>query len=358
MCYPLLLFFQLFFQFSGIILWGRAIWHCIIRCHVLIFPIFCGLRTESTLTKFLCHHFFLNQLLLLTTFWIISKFINRGATACNGSRDFVYLRFECILGIDFSFYNFPHNLLLLLVFTVETHNSFLRSFNTSVGITFNYDFRSSINFWFKWKTLFVSPFFACFFSFFVLSLNESFLAIIKIFHVALEHVILSWEEGWWLGDMRMKRIFFINVLVNRYVMIHLFLNSIISIAIQTLNNRICLFCWLFDNCYFLRLFIDLRLEREFFLLFLFTLDSELLKFFILLFLKFRHSFVNRITIFKLVKIYNCNSRIWFRLIKVVWRQYFRMKTAIFHLLLFKFTLKLFSLLFFKICFMKKPLWQW
>ena len=81
-------------------------------------------------------------------------------------------------------------------------------------------------------------------------------------------------------------------------MTHLFLDSVIGISIESLYHGVRLLCRLLDNCHFLGLFVNLRLESEFFLLFLLTLDPEFLQLFVLLLLQLVNSLVNRVTVFK------------------------------------------------------------
>ena len=74
---------------------------------------------------------------------------------------------------------------------------------------------------------------------------------------------------------------------------------------------------LFDDRYFFGLFVDLRLEGEFFLLFLLILDPELLQLFVLLFLQLRYSLMNGFTVFKFLKIDYCESGVRFGLVEIV-----------------------------------------
>lgn len=74
---------------------------------------------------------------------------------------------------------------------------------------------------------------------------------------------------------------------------------------------------LFDDRYFFRFFVNLRLEGEFFLLFLLTLDPELLQLFILLLLQLGNSLVNGFTVFKFLKIDHCESGVRFGLVEII-----------------------------------------
>ena len=74
---------------------------------------------------------------------------------------------------------------------------------------------------------------------------------------------------------------------------------------------------LFDDRYFFGLFVDLRLEGEFFLLFLLTLDPELLQLFVLLLLQLGNSLMNGFTVFKFLKINHCESGVRFGLVEIV-----------------------------------------
>ena len=72
-----------------------------------------------------------------------------------------------------------------------------------------------------------------------------------------------------------------------------------------------------DDRNFFGLFVDLRLESEFFLLILLTLDPKLLQLFILLLLQLGYSLMNGLTVFKLLKIDHCESGVRFGLIEIV-----------------------------------------
>ena len=74
---------------------------------------------------------------------------------------------------------------------------------------------------------------------------------------------------------------------------------------------------LFYDRYFFGLFVDLRLEGEFFLLFLLTLDPELLQLFVLLLLQLGNSLMNGLTVFKFLKIDHCESGVRFGLVEIV-----------------------------------------
>ena len=214
---------------------------------------------------------------------------------------------------------------------VKTFDLVLIVLYPSVGVTLNYDLWGGIDFGFKGITLFVSPLFARFFLLFILSINKSLLTLIEIFHVAIEHIRLGWHEIRRLGNMWMERVVFVDLVVYRHIVVHLFLNSIVCIAVETIDDWILIFLVLFNNCNFLWLFVYLWLEGKLFLLFLLILNSKLLQFLIFLFLQLPHSIMNRVSIPKLIQIDYRHSGIGVRMMR---GKNLRLECAVSHLLIF------------------------
>lgn len=294
---------------------SRAVRHSIVRWNILIFAIFCGLWSKCTLTELLCQQLFLDILFLLPSFRVIRQFFDCCRVPSYTFGHLIDFRFVSILSIDLFFNKFPHYLLPLVISFIQTLNPIFIVLCSSVGVTFNNDLRGGIDFGLKGIALFISPLFACFFFLFILSLYKSLLTLIEIFHVTIEHIGLGWHEIWRLGNMRMERIVFVDLVIYRHIMVHLFLNSIVCIAIETIDDWILIFLVLFNNCNFLWLFIHLWLESKLFLLFLLILNSKLLQFLIFLFLQLPHSIMNRIPISKLVQIYDRHGGIRVRMMR-------------------------------------------
>lgn len=79
----------------------------------------------------------------------------------------------------------------------------------------------------------------------------------------------------------MEGILSVELLVDRHVVTHLLLDSVVGIFVETLNDR----SFVLNDSHLGRLPVDLGLESEGIELLLLTFHAELLEFFILLFLE-------------------------------------------------------------------------
>lgn len=188
---PLLFLLQLLFEFPRVLFRSGTIRHGVIRSDVVILSVFGSLRAESALAEFLSHQLFLHLLLLLTTFRVIGQFLNGCPASCYCSRDLIDFRFKSVLSINLPLNYLAHNLLLLLVLPIESHDHILGVLAPSAGVTLYNNLRSGIDLWFERVALFISPLLSCFLSILKLSLHEILLAVIKVLIVPREQVILG-----------------------------------------------------------------------------------------------------------------------------------------------------------------------
>ena len=147
MCDPLLFLLQLLLELPRVFFRGGAIRHGVVRSDIVILSVFGSLRTESALAEFLSHHLFLNLLLLLTTFRVVGQFLDGCPAPRYCSRHLIDLRLESVLSIDLLLDDLPHNLLLLLVLPIESHDPILGVLAPPAGVTLNNDLRSGIYLW-------------------------------------------------------------------------------------------------------------------------------------------------------------------------------------------------------------------
>jgi hypothetical protein len=133
----------------------------------------------------------LHLLLLLTTFRVVGQFFDRCPASSYCSRNLIDLRLKSVLSINLPLNDLPHHLLLLLVFPIESHDPILGVLAPSAGVALNNNLRSSVDLWFERVALFISPLLSSFLSILKLSLHVILLAIIKVFIVPREQVVLG-----------------------------------------------------------------------------------------------------------------------------------------------------------------------
>jgi hypothetical protein len=81
--------------------------------------------------------------------------------------------------------------LLLLVLPIESHDPILGVLAPSAGVALNDHLRSGVDLWLERVALFISPLLPSFLSILKLSLHVILLAIIKVFIVPREQVVLG-----------------------------------------------------------------------------------------------------------------------------------------------------------------------
>jgi len=81
--------------------------------------------------------------------------------------------------------------LLLLILPIESHDPILGVLAPSAGVALNDHLRSGVDLWLERVALFISPLLPSFLSILKLSLHVILLAIIKVFIVPREQVVLG-----------------------------------------------------------------------------------------------------------------------------------------------------------------------